>query len=144
MTMPMPMQRLLAILALILCYSTNHAFVTIRSVSFVATTPNVGSHGDGTTAARNPHGKNRCTTTTTLRTETECPTLKSFVTSSTKLAAKKTGSKKKEDDKVKQEWDASLLIQFMTPWKNPNSIFVYMIGLLYLLGKYSEAHSRLP
>jgi hypothetical protein len=136
--MTMPMQRLFAILALILCYSTNHAFVTIRSV-------NVGSHGDGTTAARNPHGNNRSKTTTTLRTETECPmTLKSFVTSSTKLAAKKTGKRKEEDDKVKQEWDASLLIQYMTPWKNPNSIFVYMIGLLYLLGKYSEAHSRLP
>jgi hypothetical protein len=130
--MPMPMQRLLAILALILCHSTNHAFVTIRSVSFVAITPNVGSNGDGKT--------------TTLRTETECPILKSFLTtsSSTKLAAKKTGNKKKEDDKVKQEWDASLLIQYMTPWKNPNSIFVYMIGLLYLLGKYSEANSRLP
>ena len=34
----------------------------------------------------------------------------------------------------------SLLFTYMTPWRNPNSIFVYMFGLLYALGKYSESH----
>ncbi len=34
----------------------------------------------------------------------------------------------------------SLLFTYMTPWRNPNSIFVYMFGLLYVLGKYSESH----
>lgn len=34
-----------------------------------------------------------------------------------------------------------LFFLYMTPWKNPNSIFVYMLLTLYFLGKYSEAHS---
>ena len=34
----------------------------------------------------------------------------------------------------------ALLFAYMTPWRNPNSIFVYMFGLLYALGKYSESH----
>lgn len=34
-----------------------------------------------------------------------------------------------------------LVLLYMTPWRNPNSIFVYMIGTVYLLGKYSEAQS---
>ena len=53
------------------------------------------------------------------------------------LAGKKPSSDKKET----QAWDLNLLILFMTPWKNPNSIFVYMLGLLYVLGTISEARS---
>ena len=33
-----------------------------------------------------------------------------------------------------------LLVTYMTPWRNPNSIFVYMLLLLVALGKYSETH----
>jgi hypothetical protein len=34
-----------------------------------------------------------------------------------------------------------LVLLFMTPWRNPNSIFVYMFGILYVLGKYGEMKS---
>lgn len=54
------------------------------------------------------------------------------------LPAKKD---KNEREKVKQEWDVSLLLQFMTPWKNPNSIFVYLFLILYILGTISEARN---
>jgi hypothetical protein len=45
---------------------------------------------------------------------------------------------KQEKEKV---GGIGLLILYMTPWKNPNSIFVYMLLTLYFLGKYSEARS---
>jgi len=35
-----------------------------------------------------------------------------------------------------------LFFVYMTPWKNPNSIFVYLFIALYALGKYSGAHSQ--
>jgi hypothetical protein len=34
-----------------------------------------------------------------------------------------------------------LLLLYMTPWRNPNSIFVYMLLLLYVLGSISESQS---
>jgi hypothetical protein len=139
----------LAILALmILGQSTNHAFVTIRATSFSPSTPHIGSYEyQGTSRTPIISVSNEMTTTAVGQAD-GWPTRSFLVarsSSMTMLSAKKMGNKKKteEDDKIKQEWDAALLIQFMTPWKNPNSIFVYMIGLLYLLGKYSESH-RLP
>eukprot|EP00977_Amphora_coffeiformis_P008490 scaffold1923_cov160-Amphora_coffeaeformis.AAC.2 len=36
-----------------------------------------------------------------------------------------------------------LFLVYMTPWRNPNSIFVYLLIILYALGKYSEAQSIL-
>lgn len=53
------------------------------------------------------------------------------------LEAKK--DKSMPDQKKKNEWDLGLLLVFMTPWRNPNSIFVYMFLILYGLGKMSEA-----
>lgn len=53
-------------------------------------------------------------------------------------------AKRKKDEgkeKLKQEWDVTLLIQFMTPWKNPNSIFVYLFLTLYILGTISESRN---
>ena len=50
----------------------------------------------------------------------------------------KSNNPEPEDGKRKQGWDFSLLFTYMTPWKNPNSIFVYMLLTLYCLGKYSE------
>jgi hypothetical protein len=44
-----------------------------------------------------------------------------------------------DDEKINQEWDLGLLLVYMTPWKNPNSIFVYMFAVVYGLGKYSES-----
>jgi hypothetical protein len=141
----------LTILTLILCHSTNHAFVTIRAACYSPSTPQVGSGGyQGTTRTPIISVSNEMTTTTTKVGKADGWPTRSFhvarSSSITMLSAKKMGNKKKkteEDDKIQQEWDAALLITFMTPWKNPNSIFVYMFGLLYLLGKYSESH-RLP
>lgn len=42
-------------------------------------------------------------------------------------------------EKRVQTSPAELLITYMTPWKNPNSIFVYMIATLIILGNISEA-----
>ena len=53
----------------------------------------------------------------------------------------KSNNPEPEDGKRKQGWDFSLLFTYMTPWKNPNSIFVYMLLTLYCLGKYSEMKS---
>ena len=56
-------------------------------------------------------------------------------------------NKKKEEittGTVKQDWDFGLFLVYMTPWKNPNSIFVYLFLTLYLLGEYSEAHRSVP
>lgn len=55
----------------------------------------------------------------------------------TALMAKKTP---KEPEREKKD-ALGLLILYMTPWKNPNSIFVYMLLLLYGLGTYSEAQA---
>ncbi|KAG7342190.1 hypothetical protein IV203_007282 [Nitzschia inconspicua] len=50
--------------------------------------------------------------------------------------------KKKPVEQEKEKTNAlGLFILYMTPWRNPNSIFVYMLLLLYALGKYSEAQS---
>ena len=51
--------------------------------------------------------------------------------------------KKKEEAKIetRQVTDPlELFILYATPWRNPNSIFVYLLAGLYVLGKYSEAH----
>lgn len=45
-------------------------------------------------------------------------------------------------ERQKQEWNLSLALLYMTPWKNPNSIFVYLFGILYVLGKISEARGQ--
>ena len=34
-----------------------------------------------------------------------------------------------------------LFLAYATPWRNPNSIFVYLFLAVYLLGSYSEAKS---
>jgi len=32
-----------------------------------------------------------------------------------------------------------LILLYMTPWRNPNSIFVYLFAIIYVLGKISES-----
>ncbi len=49
-------------------------------------------------------------------------------------------AKKGEEEPVREKNNGlELVILYMTPWRNPNSIFVYLFGALYFLGKYSEA-----
>ena len=43
-------------------------------------------------------------------------------------------------EKEKRE-GLDLFFLYMTPWRNPNSLFVYIFVILYCLGKYSEAQS---
>jgi hypothetical protein len=55
------------------------------------------------------------------------------------LAAKKGG----QDDKIPEREKASsgldLFLLYMTPWRNPNSIFVYFILIINILAKVREA-----
>ena len=49
-------------------------------------------------------------------------------------------AKSKTKEPVQQKIDPlQLFIVYMTPWRNPNSISVYLMGGLYVLGKISEA-----
>ena len=56
------------------------------------------------------------------------------------MVPKNKSGNKNEDEVIKQKWDFSLFLTYMTPWINPNSVFVYLFLTLYALGKYSEAH----
>ncbi len=62
------------------------------------------------------------------------------IKSNSKVTNKKSVGKKKADDDKESTKSPNLILAYMTPWRNPNSIFVYMFGLLYALGKYSESH----
>ena len=69
---------------------------------------------------------------------TQLTTTTTTAPATTALWAKKKNAKPEK----KQITDPlELLILYATPWRNPNSIFVYLFGLLYALGKWSEAHS---
>ena len=61
---------------------------------------------------------------------------KTFYPFQTPLSVQK---KKQEPVEKEKQVDAlTLLKTYMTPWRNPNSIFVYLGAALYVLGKYSE------
>ncbi|CAJ1947905.1 unnamed protein product [Cylindrotheca closterium] len=53
---------------------------------------------------------------------------------------KRERAAKKAEEKEKTP-PLTLFISYMTPWRNPNSIFLYMFLVVYLLGSYSEAKS---
>ena len=59
------------------------------------------------------------------------------------MAAKNKKSNETKDKRGKIENPVELVLLYMTPWKNPNSIFVYLFAIVYVLGKYSESHSAL-
>jgi hypothetical protein len=62
--------------------------------------------------------------------------------SSVAIPEPKLQAKKKPVEPEREKNDAlGLFLLFMTPWRNPNSIFVYMLLLLYALGKINEAQS---
>lgn len=68
-------------------------------------------------------------------------TANSLKHSNSALLAKKKGKEVGEasasGDKKKLD-PLELILLFMTPWRNPNSIFVYMFLILYVLGKMNE------
>jgi hypothetical protein len=76
-------------------------------------------------------------TATTGAPTTPLPVARSFGT--TALAALKKDKKDAKSEKSAQKWDVGLLLVYMTPWKNPNSVFVYLFAALYILGSISEA-----
>jgi hypothetical protein len=52
--------------------------------------------------------------------------------------------KKPTDSKVDPSTEIDgfrMFLAYATPWRNPNSIFVYLFLIIFLLGKYSEAKS---
>ena len=49
--------------------------------------------------------------------------------------------KKKEEDSTDP---LKLFLTYATPWRNPNSIFVYLFLIVYILGSISEAKQTLP
>jgi len=61
--------------------------------------------------------------------------------SSLMATKKKKNDESKEREKI--ENPVELLLLYMTPWKNPNSIFVYLFLVVYCLGKYSESQATL-
>ena len=62
------------------------------------------------------------------------------VVSSTEISLKKKTGGDEEPEREKKN-AIELVILYMTPWRNPNSIFVYLFATVYFLGKYSEAQS---
>jgi hypothetical protein len=56
--------------------------------------------------------------------------------SPTQINANKKGAEPEREERT----GFQLFLLYMTPWRNPNSIFVYLFGIVYLLGKYSEAN----
>jgi hypothetical protein len=56
------------------------------------------------------------------------------------FAAKKPkGDGAKEGEKKQVVDPLELFILFMTPWKNPNSIFIYMLLIINILGRMQES-----
>jgi acyl-coenzyme A synthetase/AMP-(fatty) acid ligase len=53
------------------------------------------------------------------------------------LASKKKGPDDKKPEKEKVS-GLDLVLLYMTPWKNPNSIFVYFILIINILAKIKE------
>ena len=56
------------------------------------------------------------------------------------FAAKKPKGGGPEEGEKKQVVDPlELFILFMTPWRNPNSIFIYMLLIINILGRMQES-----
>ena len=69
-----------------------------------------------------------------------CTSQKLLVQSSSCSLIVLDAKKKKivEEEEREQPRGLGLVLLFMTPWRNPNSIFVYMLLIVYGLGTYSE------
>lgn len=61
--------------------------------------------------------------------------IKKLKNSNNKNEKRKSAASKREQ--VTDPWE--LFIAYATPWRNPNSIFVYMLLTLYILGSITEA-----
>ena len=61
------------------------------------------------------------------------------IMSSTAIFAAKKPNKSTEEEKKQVVDPLELFILFMTPWRNPNSIFLYMLIILNILGRMQES-----
>ena len=73
-----------------------------------------------------------------LAKSTEQQSFGSSALSLTEMNLKKKKAPAEEPVREKNS-PAELVLLYMTPWRNPNSLFVYLFGAVWLLGKYSEA-----
>lgn len=55
-----------------------------------------------------------------------------------KKAPSRGKTKNRNSEKREKVEGFDLFLVYMTPWKNPNSIFVYMILIIEILGKFRE------
>ena len=51
-------------------------------------------------------------------------------------------AQEREEAEKEERKGLQLVLLYMTPWRNPNSIFVYLFLILYVLGKMSEARMQ--
>jgi hypothetical protein len=63
--------------------------------------------------------------------------------SHSQLSAYKRNKKNSTKGKTEEEPEKkpNLVLAYLTPWRNPNSIFVYLFLIVYILGSMSEAKS---
>ena len=67
-------------------------------------------------------------------------TTKKVITKNTTKKVTKSTNKTKIGSPPKADIDwPTIIAGFLTPWRNPNSIFLYMLIILTVLGKYNEA-----
>ena len=78
-------------------------------------------------------GNTQITTKKVITKNTTKKVMKS--TNKTKISSNKSSSTPKADI----DWP-TIIAGFLTPWRNPNSIFLYMLIILTVLGKYNEAN----
>lgn len=81
----------------------------------------------------------RPSTTTSTSTTNIPPSLVPLLQAAKKQTPPTTNKQKRETVQITDPLE--LLVLYLTPWKNPNSIFVYLFALLYILGTISEARS---
>ena len=81
-------------------------------------------------------GNTQITTKKVITKNTTKKVMKSTNKTKTKISSNISSSAPKADI----DWP-TIIAGFLTPWRNPNSIFLYMLIILTVLGKYNEAKS---
>ena len=66
-------------------------------------------------------------------------TTKKVMKSTNKTKTKISSNISSSAPKADIDWP-TIIAGFLTPWRNPNSIFLYMLIILTVLGKYNEAN----
>ena len=75
----------------------------------------------------------------TKKVITKNNTTKKVMKSTNKTKTKISSNISSSAPKADIDWP-TIIAGFLTPWRNPNSIFLYMLIILTVLGKYNEAN----